>query len=79
VWNHAFEGPKRALIDVLVLVQPNFKKPFCFNVDWSPKSVGAILSQKESKLEKMMVYVNKNLTLTQRKFHPMEGECYTLI
>jgi hypothetical protein len=47
VWNldyqQAFEDMKKTLINVLVLVKPNFKKPFCLDVDWSPKGVGAIL------------------------------------
>ncbi len=27
----------------------------------------------------MVAYASKNLIVAQRKFHPMEGECYTLI
>jgi hypothetical protein len=27
-----------------ILVRPNFKEPFCFDVDLSTKGVGAILS-----------------------------------
>jgi hypothetical protein len=38
-----------------------------------------MLSQKEGKLEKVVVYANKSLTVAQRKFHPMEGEGYALI
>jgi hypothetical protein len=48
-------------------------------VDWSPKGVGAILSQKEGKLEKVVAYVSKSLTKAQIKFHPMKGESYVLI
>jgi hypothetical protein len=48
-------------------------------VDWSPKGVGAILSQKEGKFEKVTAYASKSLTEAQRRFHPMEGECYALI
>jgi hypothetical protein len=37
VWNlgcqQAFEALKRALVDVHVLIQPNFKKPFCLDID----------------------------------------------
>jgi hypothetical protein len=55
VWNldcqQAFEALKRALVAAPVLVRLDFKKPFCLYVDWSPKGVGAILSQKEGKLE----------------------------
>jgi len=43
---------------------PNFKKPFCFDVDWSPKGVGVILFQKEGKLERVAAYANKSLTST---------------
>jgi len=42
-------------------------------VDWSTKGVGAILSQKEGKFEKVIAYASKSLTEAQRKFHPMEG------
>ncbi len=83
VWNmdcqHAFEALKRTLVDAPILVSLNFKKPFCLDVDWSAKIVGAILSQKERKLEKVVAYASKSLTAAQRKFHPMEGECYALI
>jgi len=48
-------------------------------VDWSTKGVGAILSQKEGRFEKVVAYASKGLTAVQRKFHPMEGECYALI
>jgi hypothetical protein len=44
-----------------MLIWPDFKKQFCVDVDWSPKDVGAILSQKEGKLEKVLAYTNKNL------------------
>jgi len=83
VWNldcqQAFDALKRTLVDVPIFVRPDFEKPFCLDVDWSTKGVGAILSQKEGKLEKVVAYASKGLTMAQRKFHPMEGECYALI
>ncbi len=75
----AFEALKGALVVALVLIQPNFKKPFCLDVDWSSKGVDAILSQKEGRMERVVAYANKGLTSAKRKFHPMEGECYALI
>ncbi len=75
----AFEALKGALVAAPMLIRPDFKKPFCFNVDWSPKGVGAILSQKEGRMEKVVAYASKGLTSAQRKFHPMEGKCYALI
>jgi len=83
VWNkncqRAFDDLKRALVEALILVRPDFKEPFCLDVDWSTKGVGAILSQKEGRFEKVVTYASKALIVAQRKFHPMEGECYALI
>jgi hypothetical protein len=83
VWNQdcqrAFDDLKRALVEAPILVRPNFKESFCLDVDWSTKGVGAILSQKEGRFEKVIAYASKALTVAQRKFHPTEGECYALI
>ncbi len=62
-----------------MLTRPYFKRTLWLDVDWSAKGVGAILSQKEGRFEKVVAYANKSLTKAQRKFHPMEGECYALI
>jgi hypothetical protein len=70
---------KVALVNTPVLTQPDFRRTFWLDVDWLPKGVGAILSQKEGKSEKVIAYASKSLTEAQRKFHPMEGECYALI
>ncbi len=66
------------MVDAPILTL-DFKRAFCLDVDWSPRSVGAILSQKEGRFEKVVAYASKSLTEAQRKFHPMEGECYALI
>jgi hypothetical protein len=83
VWNRgcqqAFDSLKRTLVNAPILVRPDFQRPFCFDVDWSTKGVGVILSQKEGRFEKVVAYASKGLTMAQRKFHPMEGECYALI
>jgi hypothetical protein len=70
---------KAALVDAPVLTRPNFRRTFWLDVDWSPRGVGAILSQKEGMFEKVVAYANKSLTEAQKKFHPMEGECYALV
>jgi hypothetical protein len=75
----AFQALRTALVEAPILIRPNFKRLFCLDVDWSPKGVGAILSQREGKLEKVVAYASKSLTEAQKKFHPMEGECYALI
>jgi hypothetical protein len=76
---HAYQALKAALVDAPVLTPPNFKQTFWLDVDWSPKGVGAILSQKEGEFERVVAYASKSLTEAQRRFHPMEGECYALI
>ncbi len=75
----AFDALKSALVAAPILTRPDFNKSFCLDVDWSPKGVGAILSQREGRMERVMSYASKGLTLAQKKFHPMEGECYALI
>jgi hypothetical protein len=75
----AFQALRTALVEAPILIQPDFKRSFCLDVDWSPKGVGAILSQREGKLEKVVAYASKSLTMAQKKLHPMEGECYALI
>jgi hypothetical protein len=83
VWNqdyqNAFDALKRALIGAPILMRPNFKDPFVLDVDWSTKGVGVVLSQREGRFEKVIAYASKALTVAQKKFHPMEGECYALI
>jgi hypothetical protein len=75
----SFEALKGALVVASVLVRPDFGKQFYLDVDWSLKGVGAILSQKEGRKERVVAYASKGLTPVQKKFHPMEGECYALI
>jgi len=58
----AFEALKGALVAAPVLIRPDFDKQFCLDVDWSPKGVGAILSQKEGKKERVVAYASKGLT-----------------
>jgi len=58
----AFEALKGALVAASVLIRPDFEKQFCLDVDWSPKGVSAILSQRESKKERVVAYASKGLT-----------------
>jgi hypothetical protein len=61
------------LVDVPRLIQPNFKRPFCLDVDYSPQGVGVILSQKEGKFEKVVAYASKSLIEAQRNSTPWKG------
>jgi hypothetical protein len=64
------------LIKAPILVRLDFERPFILDVDWLIKGVRLVLSQKQNKHECVITYAIKGLTPSQRKFHPMEGECY---
>ncbi len=66
------------MIEAPILVRPDFERPFILDVNWSIRGVGLVLSQKQNKHECVIAYARKGFTLSQRKFHPMEGECYAL-
>jgi hypothetical protein len=55
------------------------QKHLILDVDWSTCRVGAILSQKDARNERVIAYVSKRFTPIQKKFHLMEGECYALV
>jgi hypothetical protein len=67
------------LIEAPILVRHDFERPFILDVDWSIKGVGLVLSQKQDKHECVIAYTSNSFTPSQRKFHPMEGDCYALI
>ncbi len=41
--------------------------------------MGTFLSQKDGRNEYVIMYANKRFSHMQKKFHPMEGECYMLV
>ncbi|CAK9856367.1 unnamed protein product [Sphagnum jensenii] len=47
-YQDVYQALKVALVNAPVLTRPDFKRTFWLDVDWSPKGVGAILSQKEA-------------------------------
>jgi hypothetical protein len=82
---------KQTFVFILMLMRLTFNKTFVLDVDWSTKGVGAILSQKDGRMERIIAYTSKGLSFIHKrpcignkkfgKVHdqPMEGECYTLI
>lgn len=82
-WNHncqdVFDLLKATLVSAPMFIWLDFLRAFILDVDWSTQGVGAILSQKEGRNEQVIAYSNKGLFHVQKKFHPMEGECYAPI
>ena len=76
---NAFRELKRRLANAPVLARPDLTQDFILDVDWSGKGVGAVLSQKIKGREHPIAYTSKALTSSQKKYHPMEGECYALV
>jgi hypothetical protein len=70
---------KDALVFAPILIRPNFTKAFILDVDWSTRGMKVIMSQKDKRNEHVIAYASKGLSLIQKKFHPMEGECYALV
>jgi hypothetical protein len=74
-----FIALKIRLVETHVLVRPDSNKPFVLDINWFMRGVGVILSQKTKRHDQVVAYADKGLSLVQRHFHPMEGECYALI
>ncbi len=74
-----FDFLKAILVLALILIRLDFTKMFILDVDQSIHGVRIILFQKEGKNERIIAYANKGFSLVQKKFHPMEGECYAPI
>ena len=75
----AFEELKRFLTTDLVLRLPNHRFPFKVQTDASDEGIGAVLLQVYPEGDGPVAYLSKKFTLAQRKWSPMEQECYAFI
>lgn len=76
---HAFEKLKEFLTNDLVLRLPNNQLPFKLQTDASDEGVGAVLLQGYPEGDRPVAYFSKKFTNAQRKWSPMEQECYAFI
>lgn len=76
---HAFEELKRFLTTDLVLRLPNNRFPFKVQTDASDEGIGAVLLQIYPEGDRPIAYLSKKFTPAQRKWSPMEQECYAFI
>jgi transposase InsO family protein len=75
----AFEELKRFLTTDLVLRLPNNRFPFKVQTDASDEGIGAVLLQIYPEGDRPVAYLSKKFTQAQRKWSPMEQECYAFI
>ncbi|CAF4243519.1 unnamed protein product [Adineta steineri] len=75
----AFEGLKRFLTSDLVLRLPNNRFPFKVQTDASDEGIGAVLLQIYPEGDRPIANLSKKFTQAQRKWSPMEQECYAFI
>lgn len=76
---HAFEKLKGFLTSSLVLRIPNNRLPFRVQTDASDEGIGAVLLQAYPEGDRPVAYISKRFTLAQRRWSPMEQECYAFI
>ena len=75
----AFEELKTFLTTDLVLRLPNNRFPFKVQTDASDEGIGAVLLQIYPEGDRPVAYISKKFTQTQRRWSPMEQECYAFI
>ncbi|CAF2776199.1 unnamed protein product, partial [Rotaria sp. Silwood2] len=75
----AFEQLKNFLTTDSVLRISNNRFPFKVQTDASDEGIGAVLLQIYPEGDRPIAYLSKKFTQTQRKWSPMEQECYAFI
>lgn len=77
--NTAFERAKECLVSAPILSCPNFEIPFIVQTDASNYGLGAVLSQETEEGEKVVCYLSRSLTPSERKFSVTEKECLAVL
>jgi len=75
----AFNALKTALVSNPILAYPDLNKPFTLYTDASDIGVGAILSQEQNGVEKVVQYLSRKLDYTEKKYPPTEKECLAVV
>lgn len=75
----AFEAIREALVKSNILCNPNYSLPF--HIDSTSSSVGtsAVLYQMVDGNRHIIAYMSTKLNELQKKYHPVEKECFALI
>lgn len=77
--DEAFNQIKIALINAPMLALPDYTLPFAVHCDASNVGVGAMLTQTQNGVEKVIAYFSAKLTPTQQRYFTTEKECLAVI
>ena len=77
--SEAFERLKHMLVTAPILAHPDFTKPFILDTDASNHAIGAVLSQKTGNEERVIAYVSRTLSKSERKYCVTRKELLALV
>ena len=75
----AFQRIKESLCSAPILIRPDFSKPFELHTDASEYAIGAVLIQEFEKEKHPIIFINRLLTATERKYSVSEKECLAVL
>lgn len=75
----ALNNIKQILVKAPILACPDFTKPFIVETDASDYGLGATLCQKYPDGDRVVCYLSRSLTKTERKYSTTEKECLAVI
>lgn len=77
--NSALEAVKTHLTTAPILTCPNFDLPFVVQTDASDFGLGCVLTQVQQGEEKVISYLSRSLTKSERRFSTVEKECLAVL
>lgn len=75
----AFKTIKERLASAPVMSCPDFERPFVIQTDASDFGLGAVLSQNFPEGERVVSFISRSLTSSERKFSTTEKECLAVL
>ena len=72
--DHSFNKIKQALLSAPVLIRPDFSKEFQLHCDSSDYAIGAVLTREVDGLQHTIIFINRLLTSSERKYTTTEKE-----
>ena len=79
VCGSAFTELKSRLTSAPILAFPDFRFPFVLDTDASQTGIGAVLSQVQGGMEKVIAYASRSLTKAERRYSVTRQELLAVI